>query len=436
MTTRIIANLMMLMLLPFWLQPSSAVAQPANLSLTDAIGKTLERNYGIMVSKAETEIAGINNSWGRAGRYPTIGADLSANQSFGLSSDGVSASQRFSPGVSLRWLLFDGFRVNMTKERLDLLEELSSGQSMVVIENTIEDVILAYYEVLLQKEKLAVYAEVLKLASDRYDYELSRRDLGGSVTYNVLLAKNEFLTEKALMMSQEVAVRNSIRALNYLMTEEPEVIWNFTTPFEAVIEDYAIDDLISRVKESNQVLKNQYVSLSLKQADEKLARSELFPSLSFSSGVSLPVSRASSSSITGPWSGSLTSTAGLTLSYDIFNGGVRRDAIRIARISQEISETGLKQMEHALTNQIYGFYDLYQVRKALLSVAGENLEAASLNLEISDEKYRSGLINQFNYRDIQLIYQSVAIRRLEAIFSLIESQTALTRITGGFLKAG
>ncbi len=433
--TRIFAYVVMQLLLLFWLQAPSALAQPVDLSLADAIGKTLERNYGIIVSRSETEIAGINNSWGRAGRYPSIGADLSTTQSFGISSDGVNASQRITPGVSLRWLLFDGYRVNITKDRLDQLEELSGGQSMVVIENTVEDVILAYYDVLLQIEKLAVYEEVLRLASDRYEYELSRRELGGSVTYNVLLAKNEFLTEKALTMSQEVAVRNSIRALNYLMTEDPEVVWNFTTPFEAVIEDYAIGDLLSRMKESNQVLKNQYISLSLKQSDEKLARSELFPSLSLSSGVSLPVSRASASSDIGPWSGSLTPTAGLTLSYDIFNGGVRRDAIRIARISQEIAETGLKQMEHALTNQIHSYSDLYQVRKALLSVAGENLEAASLNLEISDEKYRSGLINQFNYRDIQLIYQSVAIRRLEAVFGLIESQTALTRITGGFLKS-
>ena len=40
------------------------------LVLTDAIEKTLEYNYGIRISKSDVEIAGINNNWGNAGRYP------------------------------------------------------------------------------------------------------------------------------------------------------------------------------------------------------------------------------------------------------------------------------------------------------------------------------------------------------------------------------
>ena len=66
-------------------------------------------------------------------------------------------------------------------------------------------------------------------------------------------------------------------------------------------------------------------------------------------------------------------------------------------------------------------------------MANENLEAAELNLSISEEKYRSGVINSFNYRDIQLIYLSVSYQRLQAVYNLIGSRTALTRITGGFL---
>jgi outer membrane protein TolC len=67
-------------------------------------------------------------------------------------------------------------------------------------------------------------------------------------------------------------------------------------------------------------------------------------------------------------------------------------------------------------------------------VADENLEAAELNLTISEEKYRSGVINSFNYRDVQLIYLNAALQRLQAVFQLIDSNTQLTRITGGFLN--
>ena len=82
---------------------------------------------------------------------------------------------------------------------------------------------------------------------------------------------------------------------------------------------------------------------------------------------------------------------------------------------------------------MFNLFDYYGVRVELLKVANENIEAAQLNLSISEDKYKSGVINSFNYRDVQLIYLNAAVRRLRAIYNLINSKTQLTRITGGFL---
>ena len=90
-------------------------------------------------------------------------------------------------------------------------------------------------------------------------------------------------------------------------------------------------------------------------------------------------------------------------------------------------------MEHALTNELFNLHDFHQVRRELLNVANENLEAAELNLSISEDKYRTGVINSFNYRDVQLIFLNVSFQRLQAVYDLIGSQAALTRITGGYL---
>ena len=90
-------------------------------------------------------------------------------------------------------------------------------------------------------------------------------------------------------------------------------------------------------------------------------------------------------------------------------------------------------MEHALTNELFNLFDFHEVRRELLNVATENMEAAELNLSISEDKYRTGVINSFNYRDIQLIYLNVSFQRLRAVYNLIGSQAGLTRITGGFL---
>lgn len=405
-----------------------AGAQDA-LTLSGALERALENNYGLIISRSANEIAGINNNPGTAGRYPTIGFDAANTNSYNLNDDTYSG--RFTAGVGLNWVLFDGFRVNITKEKLENLESLSEGRLGVVIESTIEDVILGYYTVLLQQEQLKVLETVMKLSKDRYQYELDRKALGGSVTYNVLQAENVYLTDKANYMNQEVVVRNSVRNFNFLLGEAPTTTWTFSEAFEAETSEYILADLLSKMKASNQILKNQYTNLMLMENETSLKRANYSPTLSLGAGLDLSESWSSPA---GPNNiGNLSPYGNLRLSYDIYSAGVRKRSVEVARINEEIAQVEITEMEHALTNELFNLADYYGVRVELLNVSNENMAAAELNLSISEEKYRSGVINSFNFRDVQLIYLNAALRRLQSVYNLIDSKTRLTRITGGFL---
>lgn len=401
------------------------------LSLSTALEQALQNNYGLIISRADLQVAGINNNWGTAGRYPTIGFDASDNNNLELNSSVYT--NRLTAGAGLNWVLFDGFRVNMTKSRLENTEDLTSGKLAVQVESTIEDIILAYYSVLLQQEQLKVLNTVMQLSEDRYQYELKKQSLGGSVTYNVLQAQNVYLTDKANFMNQEMMVRNTVRNLNYMMGIEPSRIWEFTESFEADTSRYVLDDLLSKMKSDNQSLKNQYINLLLKEDETALQQSAYYPSISLGAGMDYGHTWSYSGGSQNLNNGTLTPYGNVRLSYDIYSAGVRRRSVEIARINEEVAQVQIDQMEHSLSNELFNLFDFYDVRLALLNVANENLAAAELNLSISEEKYRSGVINSFNYRDIQLIYLSVSYQRLQAVYNLIGSRAALTRITGGFL---
>jgi len=405
----------------------SAFGQPEDLSLTDALTKTLEYNYGIRISKSDVEIASINNNWGVAGRYPTIGFGASSNNTYNFTD--TSWTNRLYAGVGLDWTIFDGFRVNFTKDKLETLEELSQGRLGVVVENTIEDVIMAYYDVLLQQENLKVLGTVMTLSDDRYTYEKARYELGGAVTFQVLQAQNVYLNDKALFMTQEVVVRNAIRNLNFLLGLDPNQMWNFPDPFEADTTSYILGDLTDKMMSNNQTLMNQYTNLQLQKKEIDLRKSALYPSLYVSAGLDENVGNAQFIGNTD----ALSTYGNLRLSWDIYKGGTRKRAIEVARINEGIAQIEIEQMEHALMNELLNLYDFYSIRIALLEVADESLEAAELNMSIADEKFRSGVITSFEYRDIQLIYLNSALRRLQAIYNLIGSRTSLTRLTGGFL---
>jgi outer membrane protein len=401
------------------------------LTLSTALEQALENNYGLIISRSDLQIAEINNNWGTAGRYPTIGFDASDNNNYELNNS--LYTNRLSAGVGLNWVLFDGFRVNFTKAKLENLEDLTSGQLAVQVESTIEDIILVYYSVLLQMEQLKVLETVRQLSDDRYQYELKKKSLGGSVTYNVLQAKNVFLTDKANYMNQEMLVRNTSRNLNYMMGMEPSQTWEFTEAFEADTSDYILADLLSKMKADNQSLKNQFTSLLLNENETSLKKSAYYPSVSLGAGMDYGHTWAYSGGAQSFNNETILPYGNVRLSFDIYSAGTRKRGVEIAKINEEVANVEIDQMEHALTNELFNLFDYHEVRRELLNVASENLEAAELNLSISEDKYRSGVINSFNYRDIQLIFLSASFQRLQAVYNLISSKAGLTRITGGYL---
>ncbi len=408
-----------------------ASGQDNMLTVSTALEQALENNYGLIISRASLDVAEINNNWGTAGRYPTIGFDASDNNSYDLNDS--EYTNRLSAGVGLNWLLFDGFRVNITKSKLENLEDLTSGLLAVQVESTIEDIILVYYSVLLQKEQLKVLETVMQLSEDRYQYELKKQSLGGSVTYNVLQAKNVYLTDKANYLNHEMLVRNTTRNLNFMMGVEPSQTWEFTEAFEADTSDFILADLLDKMKANNQSLKNQYTSLLLKENETSLQKSAYYPSVSMGAGLDYGHTWAYSGGAQTFNNESIMPFGNVRLSFDIYSAGVRKRGVEIASINEDVAKVEINQMEHALTNELFNIFDFHEVRLELLNVASENLEAAELNLSISEDKYRTGVINSFNYRDIQLMFLSASQQRLQAVYNLIGSKAALTRITGGFL---
>jgi outer membrane protein TolC len=62
------------------------------------------------------------------------------------------------------------------------------------------------------------------------------------------------------------------------------------------------------------------------------------------------------------------------------------------------------------------------------------VRSAALNLELADERFQTGTINSFDFRQIQVNYLNTALNNLQARFDLLDSETELLRLTGGILN--
>lgn len=413
------------------------------LTLDDAILKGLKNNFDIRISKEEYNIAKLNNNAGTVGRWPSI--DIGVNSlnrydntpGFDTSSmsyiRGDQYTNSLTPYVELRWLLFDGFSVTMNKQKLDLLEQYSSGYSTIVIENTIQAIILGYYFALLEIERQKVLHEVKELSGDRYYYETLRKDLGSSVTFDVLQAKNSFYSDSTNYLLQELNVKNAFLSLNLLLGEPPSTQFVLVDSFYVDIRYYDLEDMMNKMMSNNTNLRNQYINREILQKDISIAKSDLWPSLSMRAGADLSQGwydweKHEANTYTYDYYGNFT------LSFNLFNGGNTRRAIKTAQINEKIGTLEMGQLEQTLENLLVNQFDLYGIRHQLLEVADVNLESAKLNLEIATDKYRNGTINSFNFRDVQLIFLNASSRKLNAIYDLLDSQTELLRLTGGIIS--
>ncbi len=412
------------------------------LTLGDAIVRGLENNFDIRISKEEYNIAKLNNHPGTAGRLPSIEAGVNNSNRYGNSPIFNPNTFEFgrteqkvdvlTPYVELRWLLFDGFSVSMNKNKLELLERFSNGLSTIVIENTVQAIILGYHFALLEIERLKVLREVKELSGDRFQYEMLRKDIGTSVTFEVLQAKNSFYSDSTNFLQQELNVKNALLRLNLLLGEPASSRFDLVDSFMVDIRYFDLDDMMEKMLASNTNLQNQYINQEILKKDIGIAKSDLWPTLSLSTGADFTQTWFNFEKAE-PNTYLYNIYGNFSLSFNLYNGGNTRRSIEQARINEKIGTLEIAQLKQTLENLLVNQYELYGIRRQLLEVAEVNLASARLNLEIATDKYRNGTINSFNFRDVQLIFLNASANKLNAVYNLIDSETELLRLTGGIL---
>ena len=106
-----------------------------------------------------------------------------------VTQDNTYESQSFGQSVDLGWTLFKGFRVHAQKQKFDLLEEQSLGFEQLVMENTIQAIMLAYYRTKVESKKEEVSKKILELSSERFRKEEQKKVLGASSSFQLLQEK-------------------------------------------------------------------------------------------------------------------------------------------------------------------------------------------------------------------------------------------------------
>lgn len=412
-----------------------------DLSLSQALEVALSQNYDIRLVNKSVEITKIQNSWGEAGRFPTI--SFSATQGNNISDQSNNPTSFIQEllmqnsvqgGVNMNWVLFNGFRVQANKEKLERLEAQSEGNAALVVQNTIQGIVLSYYQAKLQSEKMVLLKDVLELSREKWEYNKLKQDFGVALTVDLLQYESAYYTDSTNLLIQELAYKNAIRNLNILMGVEETRSWNLIDKLEVEYPSYDYNDLKNKMLGNNQTIKNEYINLEVLKQDIQLAKSTMYPVIAFNAGAQASSSTFKIADYPRASGATLNYFANFTLSFTLYDGGKLRRGIDMLEIQNEVNEIQLEQLQNTLSSELLSQYDFYQTRLKIFDLSKEAFKVARKNFDIAKLKEDSGLINSFILRDIEMAYLRSGLAMIEAGYNLIESQTNISRLTGGLLS--
>jgi outer membrane protein len=435
------------------------------LSLSDAIQIGLARNYGILIERENVKSATVNNTWGEAGRLPSIDLTLnSQNNVRNQYTDGQffggqlfpgftlndQRSYILTPGIAVNWVIFQGNRAIINKQRLEALQAESEQNAEVVVANTIQAIILNYYLAVLEGKRLEELGKQLRLSADKYAYLKARYDLGAAVTTELLLEENNFLTDSVNYLNQQLAVRNAIRSLNILMVmDNLNQPWNFTDALNVEEQVYLLEDLQRSAMVENVDLQRIYLTQKVLELGIRQSRGSRMPTLTLNGGYNFShtISDLTSADYSGPNQNYQNPPRPLifetgsyfvnfTLAFNLFDGNRINRAIKTALINEDIGNLRVEQMKQSINADLLEAYDEYQLRRQLYEINKRRREAAQTNLNNTEERFKNGTINSFDYRDVQNNYLMAALQELSSIYALVDSKVTFMRLTNGLVNVG
>jgi len=423
--------------------PNLLFAQ-TELSLMDAIKIGMQENYDIQLSSKNKRVSEINNNWANAGALPTI--NLSAKKEEGL-SDQTNNPTSFMPyklrstaingNANVSWTLFNGFAIRANKSKLRNLEEISSNNATLTIENTIQGIILQYYNCVLQKERLELLQKVVRLANNRLEYQQTKYDIGVSSKIDLLQIENAMLTDSSNLIMQELNYNNAIKNLNLTLGKEIETTWNFTDEIDTEIQLFSYENLKASTLADNTNIKNQYYNIQLAKQDIRLSKAVFYPLITVNSGAAYNESTydigelSNSMDNTGE---SLNYFANFSVNFRLFDGGKLYSTLRKVKVQKEINDLQYEKIKREVLHQLSLINNKYNSRISAFSLNQKAFKIAETNYALATDKQNRGVINSFMLRDIEIAFITSGINAQQAAYNLMESKIALLKITGGIIQ--
>jgi outer membrane protein TolC len=412
------------------------IAAQNNLSLKEAVTIAIQNSYDIKLVENSLSIAQNNNNYGVAGGLPTVTANgtnnntlTTINQTFPDASRNTTRSgvdgSTLNGGLSATMILFNGYRIAATKDRLESIQKQTEAVLQTQMLNTSSTVMQQYYNVIRQLAFLKTIEKSIEASEQRVAIVKTRQELGvanqadllqSSLDLNALLQakQNQLLVldqVKADLYNTMVLPANS----NYIFTDSIQVD-----------QKMILSDVESKMK-AHPLLQSAQQLINVNQFLEKETKALMYPTLRANTGFNYNSNKSAAGFILlnesyGPF-------LGFNLSIPIYAGTSNKRAYKNAQINTVSAKIQYDNTAQSLATELFKTYQNYQNSIKQTPTEIQNYEMSDALLTLVMDRFKLGEATIVDVKQAQQSFETAGFRLTSLKFSAKIAEIELKRLS-------
>ncbi|WP_431137372.1 TolC family protein [Psychroserpens mesophilus] len=413
------------------------------LSTETAVELALENNYGIQIANTTVEVAENNKDILNSGYLPTItgnaGGSIDKQNTEGELADGDTRiangveTRRYNASVTLNYTLFDGLGRQYNYRRLKEQYQLSELEARETIETTMIQLFTIYYSVAQLSENTGALEETITISKDRLTRAGYQFDYGQNTKLEVLNAEVDINNDSINLINAKQQLKNTKRDLNVVLGNQLSQDFEVDTTIDFLLQ-LNKENLLEKTKANNVTLLQANKNIEISQLDIKTSKAQFLPTVGLfgsygwnESTNNSPLAFVLQNTTTG-------ASAGLNLSWNLFDGGTAITNTKNAKLNLEIQELQKEQLIADIERNFNNAWDNYQNRLTIYHVQNDNIKTAQNNFERTQEKFKLGQVTSIEFRQAQLNLLNAELSRNQAKYEAKLAELTVLQLSGELLN--
>jgi outer membrane protein TolC len=407
------------------------------LNAQEAVRIALEKNLNIKIVQEDLTIAKINNTWGNAGRWPTITAfiqntealtnlDQQLSNGTNIKRNGVT-NNLLNGNLTAQWRIYNGQRVVASKRRFEELEKIGQINVEAQMQQISFDVLVTYYNIVRLNQQVKAFSGIIALAEERLKIAQTRFEVGSAAKTDMLQSAIDLNGQQNSLVDIKRQIQNNKAILNTLLlrpaNQELTVADSvFTIPVMSYEEE------IAKIDTQNLNLLRIQRERALLVEDRRIINSQRLPIFSVNSVTNFNRNKSSAglflvNSSYGP-------NIGVSLAVPIYNSNIFKTQLRVNEVQQKQQYMQQELLKTQVQRDLLIAFQEYQTAIRIAEMEQKNVKNAEENNFIATERFKKLQGNTIELRQAQLSLIEAQDRYINAVFRSKIAALSIDLLTG------